>query len=504
MGVRLRRLREEKGLTQAALARTLELSPSYLNQLEQNQRPMTVAVLLKINAVFGEDIQRFAEDDSAHLIAELREISTDLPTGAGQGASGEIALAEIKELVANMPGVARALVNLHNQRRQLMEQLEALAQQMDGERLGDGPAARGPTDVAGKGPAVASLLQAQPQAYEEVRNFFFVNNNHFARLDDAAEAFARQWRLPAGAGAEAALVQHLQQRHGVHTVYHSELAGARTPSATQALEVVRRFEPASRTLTIQASLTPGQRAFQLATQFALLEMDGPIRQLVHGAQLASAQAPSLARIGLANYVAGALLLPYTAFLQEAQQCRYDIEWLSRQYGVGFETICHRLSTLQRPHHRGIPFFFIRVDRAGNISKRQSATHFHFSKIGGTCPLWNVYEAFAQPGRVMVQVARMPDGRTYLWVARTVSSEGPGWGRPGKTFSVALGCDIRHAEELVYSKGLNLHDPEAAVPIGMGCKVCEREACMQRAFPPIGKPLRVDENQSQLEPYLVQL
>jgi predicted transcriptional regulator len=173
-----------------------------------------------------------------------------------------------------------------------------------------------------------------------------------------------------------------------------------------------------------------------------------------------------------------------------------------RFGVGFETICHRLSTMQRPEARGVPFMFIRVDRAGNISKRQSANDFHFSRVGGTCPLWNIYEAFNQPGRILRQIARMPDGRTYLWVARTVGSSSSGYGRPGKTFAIGLGCDIRHASRLVYARGLDLADPAAATPIGAGCKVCEREACPQRAFPLIGRAIKVDENLSSPTPYPV--
>jgi XRE family transcriptional regulator, fatty acid utilization regulator len=209
---------------------------------------------------------------------------------------------------------------------------------------------------------------------------------------------------------------------------------------------------------------------------------------------------ALARIGLANYFAGALLMPYGAFLAAAERERYDIERLGALFGVGYETICHRLSSLQRPGALGVPFFFIRVDRAGNISKRQSATDFHFSRVGGTCPLWNVYEAFAQPGRILTQVAQMPDGRTYLWIARTVQHAAGGDGDPGKTFAIGLGCDIRHAGRLVYSKGLALADPAAATPIGAGCKVCERPACPQRAFPLIGRPLAVDETRSVINPY----
>jgi len=211
-------------------------------------------------------------------------------------------------------------------------------------------------------------------------------------------------------------------------------------------------------------------------------------------------ARKLARIGLANYFAGALLLPYGEFLQAAESLRYDIELLEQRFGVGFETVCHRLSTLQRAEAPGVPFFFVRVDRAGNISKRQSATHFHFSRTGGTCPLWNVYEAFGQPERILAQLAQMPDGRRYLWIARTVAQGRRGWGAPRRVFSVGLGCDIRNASRLVYAKGLDLRDAEAATPIGMGCKVCERGDCPQRAFPFVGKPLEVDENQSRFAPY----
>lgn len=214
----------------------------------------------------------------------------------------------------------------------------------------------------------------------------------------------------------------------------------------------------------------------------------------------STEAAALARIGLASYFAGALVLPYGRFLAAAQELRYDIALLARRFGVSFETVCHRLSTLQRREARGVPFFFVRVDRAGNISKRQSATDFHFSRSGGTCPLWNVYEAFAQPGRVLTQVASMPDGRSYLWIAHCDARATGGYGSPAREFAVGLGCDLRHASQLVYAKGLDLSDPDSATPIGPGCKLCDREGCAQRAFPALGKQLRIDENERSAEPY----
>ena len=262
----------------------------------------------------------------------------------------------------------------------------------------------------------------------------------------------------------------------------------------------RAFDPANRLITISNHLDAGQRAFQLAIQIGLLAAKDVIAPIAAEAAAGSAQTERLARIGLANHYAAALLMPYRRFLAAAEAERYDIDRLSHLFGQGFETICHRLASLQRADAAGVPFFFIRVDRAGNISKRQSATDFHFSRVGGACPLWNVYEAFSQPGRILTQMAQMPDGRTYLWIARTVRYEAGSYVEPGKTFAIGLGCDLRHAPKLVYSKGLRLDDLSAATPIGAGCKVCERPACAQRAFPQIGRTIAVDENRSETAPY----
>ncbi|MEC7761685.1 MAG: short-chain fatty acyl-CoA regulator family protein [Pseudomonadota bacterium] len=453
MGVRLRRLREERGMTQAALARALEISPSYLNQLERNQRPLTVPVLLKLNAVFGLDVQLFSEAEEARLIPDLRAALAD----QGAGAS----LAEIREIAANMPGVARAIIATHARLRESTERMDLVNGRITGE-LGAGPA-----------------------PFEAVRDWFYEQRNYVPALDEAAEGIGsglRPSRIAEG------LTDRLAGRHGIRVALEN---GAGT---------LRRFDAAASLLHLSARLNPGQRAFQMATQIALLEAGDEIDRLTSEAGMETDEARDLLRIGLANYFAGALILPYGAFLEAAETERYDIELLARRFGVGFETTCHRLSTLQRPQARGVPFFFIRVDRAGNISKRQSATDFHFSRIGGSCPLWNVYEAFARPGEVLTQVAQMPDGRSYLWVARTVSHSAGGYGAPIKHFAVALGCDLAHAERLVYARGLDLKNPQIATQIGAGCKICDRPACPQRAFPMAGRPLRPDPNSSRFTPY----
>jgi predicted transcriptional regulator/DNA-binding XRE family transcriptional regulator len=468
VGVRLKRLREERRMTQQALASAIGVSLSYLNQIENNQRPLTVPVLLKLNATFGIDVQLFSEEDEARLISDLKEALSDPGTGE------TIATAELRELASNMPAVGRALVSLHRRYRRAMEQTAALAV-----RLGDDRQDRSPVSVS--------------TPFEEVRDFFYARHNYIAELDEAAEHIASETKRPVGNMADA-LSARLSSRHGVRVVSGAADDGMHDPQ--------RSFDRAAAVLRLSPRLRPGQQAFQIATQLAFMEQREAIDAIVATGSFADEESRRLARIGLANYFAGALILPYKAFREMAEACRYDIDLLGQHFGVGFETTCHRLSTLQRPGARGVPFFFIRVDRAGNISKRQSATDFHFSRIGGTCPLWNVYEAFSQPDRILTQLARMPDERTYLWIARAVSQGQGGYHAPRKTFAIALGCDLQHAGRLVYSDGLDLKNPAAATPIGAGCRICERPACPQRAFPPAGRALQVDENRSAFAPYAV--
>lgn len=465
MGVRLKRLREERRLTQQTLANALGISLSYLNQIENNQRPLTVPVLLRLNAAFGMDVQLFSDNDEARLIGELREALS------APGPGEPVALADIRELAGNMPALARAFVAQSRRLRQATDEVDAYAA-----RLGD--------DRQGR------QASAPSTPFEEVRDFFYAKHNYIDELDRAAEMVAQEMGMPLGRMA-AALAHRLEATHGIRIADLRDEDGAGAQ---------RSFDPQTRTLRLSRRLNPGQQAFQMATQLAFIERTDLIRSLAARGSFSNEEARSLARIGLANYFAGALVLPYAPFLQLAERLRYDIDLLGREFGMGFETICHRLSTLQRPEARGVPFFFVRVDRAGNISKRQSATDFHFSRVGGTCPLWNVYDAFSRPGETLTQVAEMPDGRAYLWIARMVESSRGGYRAPAKRFAIGLGCDLIHADRLVYSQGVALNDKAVRTLIGAGCKVCDRPGCAQRAFPPLAKRLVIDDRRSAFAPY----
>ncbi|GFH72930.1 short-chain fatty acyl-CoA regulator family protein [Streptomyces diastaticus] len=458
-GARLRRLREERRMSQADLARVLAISPSYLNQMEHDSRPLTVPVLLRLTEAFGVDPGFFSERDTTRLLADLREAL------AGEIAESKVSAADLGDLAARLPGVAKVLLDLGRRNQELSERLAGAADGRDRDR--------GTTSTP----------------HEQVRDFFYRRQNYLHDTDLAAERLAAEIGVRPGE-VIGALTTRLAKEHGVH------LAAA--PGAR-----LHRYDDASRTLHLSSRLRPGQRAFRMATQLAMLEHGEGLDRLATEDFPPGSPTHALARIGIANYFAAALILPYAAFHTAAEEARYDIERLTDHFGLGYETICHRLSTLQRPRLRGVPFSFVRVDRAGNLSKRQSATGFHFSRAGGTCPLWNVYEAFAAPGRIHIQIAEMPDGQRYLWTARAVTRHRGGWGEPGRTYAVGLGCEIRHAHRLVYSDGLDLTSASAATPIGMGCRVCERLDCSQRAAPPLGRQLLIDQNSSTFVPFPVE-
>lgn len=460
----MRQLRSERGFSQAALAQMLEISPSYLNQIEHDVRPLTVAVLLRITEVFGVDATFFASQDDTRLVAELREVTFDRDLDV------DIAPAEVAEMVSAHPAIARAMVNLHRRYRITTAQLAAATE----DRFNDG---------SGSGSIT--------MPHEEVRDYFYQRQNYLHELDSAAEDLTTRMRMHRGDLA-GELSRRLTEVHGVHIIRRIDLGD----------KVLHRYHPQTKTLEISNHLSSGQQMFKMAAELAYLEVGDLIESMVTEGKFTSDESRILARLGLANYFAAAAILPYRQFHDASENFRYDIERLSAFYQVSYETICHRLSTMQRPSMRGVPFSFVRVDKAGNMSKRQSATGFHFSSSGGTCPLWNVYETFTNPGKILVQIAQMPDGRNYMWVARTVERRASRYGQPGKTFAIGLGCEVRQANRLIYSEGLDLSS-DSATPIGAGCRVCERDNCPQRAFPALGRSLDIDEHRSTVSPYLVQ-
>lgn len=456
-GAKLRETRQRLGLTQKDFATKLGVSLPYLNQMENNNRPVSTTVVLSLAQEFGFDVTELSTGDSERLVSDMREAMAD-PVFA----DATPPLADLRLTASNAPALARAFLELHRAYRQTHERLASLDEALGREEA-----------------------RLQPSPWDEVRDFFHYCDNYIDAVDRAAEHMVAE----AGTRPLAPYLASLLDRMGI---------SLRRADAAQ----LRHFDTATRTLTLSSRAAPETQTFQILLQIALLKQDKLFEATLDLARFRSDEARAIAKIGLANYFAGAALMPYTRFLDAAQAERHDLERLSTRFSASIEQVAHRLSTLQRPGAKGIPFFFVRVDQAGTITKRHSATRLQFARFGGACPLWNVHRAFETPGRFLRQLAETPDGVRYISLARDVSKPGGAYGAPTRRFAIALGCEVRHADTLVYADNLDLTNPRAFEPIGISCRICERTNCHQRSVPPLERKLSIEPNARGILPYQV--
>ena len=472
MGGKLRRLRQERQLTQAQMAEQLSISASYLNLIENNQRPLTVPVLLKLAQRFSVDIEMFNAGDEGALLDDLMEAFAD-PLFDAQG----IKTGDLKELVAIAPSVARGILTLYRATR--------------GSRTPTRPADA--ADVTDDGEI--ELPSGMPS--EEVSDFVAQNNNYFPSLEQAAQAL---WT------AQGLSIESLYQDLARTLTMQYAVDVAVLPAAAMG-QVLREYKPLQRRLCLSELLPISSRVFQLAHQIALLGSRDAIDKLAAKGKFTTDEADVLARQALANYFAGAVMMPYDRVLEAARDTRHDLDVLQHRFGASFEQVCHRLTTLRKPGSEGVAFHLIRVDIAGNISKRFSASGIRIARFGAACPRWNVYDAFATPGLLRVQVSQMPDGSAFFCVARTVApagrpaTRGP-FGPRVSHLAIGLGCSIAQAKELVYADGIALDDPQAMNPIGVSCRTCERLNCVDRAMPALNHKLEIDENRRGVSAYML--
>jgi hypothetical protein len=454
VGPSLRRLRRERGLTQADMAADLEVSASYIALLERNHRPLTAELLVRLAKTYRIDMTLLAgdagSDDRARLETALKDpifADIDLPA------------VETGDVATNFPGITEAFLRLYTAYQE--EQL-ALAD-------------RGADDLGAE--------TADPVA--ESRRFLAARRNCFPLLDDTAE------RLVQDASAQGGLIGRLKARHG--------LGVRRVPSRVM-VGSMRRLDWHRKEVLLDDELDNASQNFQLALQLAYLEMGEEVDAALGSGHFATESGERLTRRALAGYGAAAILMPYTAFARAAEARRYDVEGLARQFGASFEQTAHRLTTLQKPGQERVPFFFIRVDEAGNVSKRLDGAGFPFARHGGGCPLWNLHQAFRTPRQILTQWLELPDGHRFFSIVRTVTAGGGGYGRPRVDRAIALGCAAEHADRLVYTQGPRAPGPDTATPIGVTCRLCHRADCAARSAPPIGRPILPDDIRRTTAPF----
>jgi len=457
-GVALRKIRQEFNLTQKSFANRLDISLPYLSQMENNHRPIATSVVLTLAREFNFDVTKLSDGDPQRIVADMKEALAD-PIFSNT----QINIADLQLTASNAPTMAWAFLELHRTYKQAQERLASLD-----EALG--------RDDGG--------INLSP--WEEVRDFFHYCDNYIDVIDRAAEKLSNEL-IHIDPNINIALTSWLSSKHRISTQY-------------QDVESLRDFDQSRKILNLSQNASLPSQSFQMAHQVALLEHDGLLEASLDLAHFKTPEARAICKIGLANYFAGATLLPYGAFLQAAQECRHDLEVLALKFGASIEQVAHRLSTMQRSGLKGIPFFFVRVDQAGTITKRHSATKLQFARYGGACPLWNVHQAFETPGRFLRQLAQTPDGEKYLCLARDVSKPAGSYHAPVRRYAIGLGCEVKHANALVYADDLDTKNTQAFEPIGISCRICERENCHQRSVPPLERRLKVNHNERGILPY----
>ncbi|WP_184719546.1 helix-turn-helix transcriptional regulator [Caulobacter sp.] len=460
LGGRLKRLRRDLGVTQARMAEELGVSPSYLNLLERNQRPVTAQILLRLADAYDLDLRSLSADDPGGG-AGLEEVLAD-KMFADLGVSRHEA-AEVAEL---SPGLAEAMSRLY---RAYLDRGRLIDLGVFERPDGAGASEQSPTDW------VRDLVGAQ--------------RNHFAELETLAESIVAQLKAdPQDLGP--AVRERLQTKFSVQT---------RIMPVEVMTGSLRRYDHHRKRLMLSETLAPASRLFGMCYQLGLMEGEAVLSDLTDRFKAPDRATRQLLKVFLDGYLAAAIMMPYEPFLAAMEASGYDIERVRPRFGVSYEQAAQRLTTLGRSGARGVPFFMMRLDAAGNISKRFAAGPFPFSRFGGACPRWNVHDSFKTPGRIVTQVIETPDAARYFTLSRTVRRVSGLHSGLEDELVVGLGCELKYVGKLVHARGLDMSAP-ITVEIGPSCRICERPACPQRAAAPINRTLLVEENSKSLSPF----
>jgi predicted transcriptional regulator/DNA-binding XRE family transcriptional regulator len=452
IGPRMRQLRREHKQTQAEMARALGVSTAYVNLLENNQRSLSVQMLMALSDAYGVDWRDLIKDESSTLLADLRNAVQDPVFGKAPPD-----LQELRAAIDHAPRLVGHFLQLYRSHRSALEKMM---------RLGS----EGMPD---------DLLSSAPETI--IHDFFRDHANHFDELEAAAERLRREEPCAVD-DVYGVLKARLRRVHGI---------AVRTAPLDAMGQALRIHDPAAGVVHLSEALDHQNRVFQLAHVLCLEELPEVLEAITAGSAIRSASGLARCHVELANYFAAAFLMPYEPFHAAAEDTHYDIDRLAAAFGVSFEQVCHRLTTLQREGKRGVPFFFLRVDKAGNVTKRFNATTFNLAEYGGACPVWNLHTSFRTPGVIVPQFVELPDGERFFTLSRT--TERPVFSREtqDRRLALALGCELRHAHRIAYAAPFNSEDEQLFAPIGINCHLCPRQACSQRAHQPLFMELNLD-------------
>ena len=465
IGPKIKAFRRQLGIQANKLAEELGISASYLNLIESGKRRIDgdlvirVCKELKINL---EDLTSKADLNLENNISELLsdEIFEDL----------DILGPEVKDLVNSNPKIAKALVKLGDNFKQKDIEIVNKVE-----------------NISGK------IIDSRKAAFpgEVVSDFLQDNKNFFPKLEDFANLIFEKIKQN-NRTRYVALCGFLKSEYNIRVIDI-------IPEESKPFSKI--FDSKKKELLLSDYISLETKKLHAAAQIAQVGAAREIEDYLSSFKFPTEESKKLTRVALLNYCGAAILMPYKLFHKECKELKYDLELLQNTFATSFEQVAHRVTCLQDPELPGIPFHLLRVDIAGNISKRFSLSGIEIPRYGGACPRWNVYSAFSRPGVIQAAVSKMTNGEKYVCIAKTVEKGVGRYGQKKSMLSIGLGCEAKYAKEFVYTENLNLNDKKTEIPIGVSCRTCDRLDCSQRAFPPLHKKFDVDINSRGVSVYV---
>ena len=465
IGPKIKAFRRQLGLQANKFAEQINISPSYLNLIESGKRNIDGDLLIKISKelrVEVSDLTSKAEINLENNISELLDdqLFDDL----------DILGPEVKDLVNTNPKIAKALIKLGDNFKQKDHEMINKVESLSGKII-DSRKASFPGEV------ISDFLQEK--------------KNYFPKLEDFANKIFEKVQKN-NRTRYIALCEFLKSEYSI-------LVKDVIPEDGKPFSKIFNKEKKELLLSDYNSLET--KKLHAAAQIAQEGATDIINDYLSEFKFPSDESKSLTQIALLNYCGAAILMPYRLFHSECKKLKYDLELLQNTFATSFEQVAHRVTCLQDPKLPGIPFHMLRVDIAGNISKRFSLSGIEIPRYGGACPRWNVYSAFTRPGVIQAAVSKMTNGEKYVCIARTVEKGVGRFGQSKSILSIGLGCEAKYAKEFVYTENLSLEDKKTEIPIGVSCRTCDRLDCSQRAFPPLHKKFDVDINARGVSVYV---
>ena len=465
IGHKIKSKRRKLGITQSNLSKKLLISASYLNLIESGKRKVNVDLLIKLARELNIEMSDITKQTDTNLYQNLMDL-----LGDNLFEDLDITNFDIKELVSANPLIAKALVKLgENYKKKNQDIVDKVE------------------NISGK------LIDSRKNSFpgEVVSDFIQENENYFPKLEEFSSNFFNTNQTNNRIGYSL-ICEYLKTKHKIDV---------KDVIPDEENLFTKKFDPLKKIFLLSDYLTLETKKLHAAAQVAQLEAIEIIDEYLSSFSFPNAESKKLSKVALLNYAGAAIIMPYKPFYDECIKQRYDVELLQNTFAASFEQVAHRITCLQNPKMKGIPFHMLRADVAGNISKRFSLSGIEIPRYGGACPRWNIYTAFTMPGKVHAAVSKMTNGEKYLCIAKTVEK---GIGRHGmfKTLlSIGLGCQAKYAKDFVYADSLNLNDKKTETPIGVNCRTCDRMDCQQRAFPPLHKKFDIDLNKRGISIYV---